>query len=77
MSGHDQSDASERPRGQQPQCRAQIQHGQERLRVSDAFGWGDIVQLAQTGRGADPFGERAEFVQLVRAAQNARGVNED
>ncbi|HEX7944674.1 MAG TPA: YfbK domain-containing protein, partial [Phenylobacterium sp.] len=46
-------------------------------RVGDGFGWSDIVQLAQTGRGADPFGERAEFVQLVRAAQDARGVNED
>ncbi len=46
-------------------------------RVSDAFGWRDIVQLAQTGRGADPYGERAEFVQLVRAAQEARGLNED
>jgi len=46
-------------------------------RVADAFGWSDIVQLAQTGRGADPFGERAEFVQLVRAAQDARSLNED
>jgi len=46
-------------------------------RVADGFGWNDIVQLAQTGRGADPFGERAEFVQLVRAAQDARGANED
>jgi len=41
-------------------------------RVSDAFGWDDIVTLAQGGRGADPFGERAEFVQLVRAAADAR-----
>ncbi|WP_293680578.1 VWA domain-containing protein [uncultured Phenylobacterium sp.] len=46
-------------------------------RVADGFGWNDIVHLAQTGRGADPFGERAEFVQLVRAAADARGVNED
>jgi Ca-activated chloride channel family protein len=45
-------------------------------RVSDAFGWNDIVGLAQAGRGADPFGERAEFVQLVRAAAEARAVSE-
>jgi len=41
-------------------------------RLSDAFGWRDIVSLAQGGRGDDPFGERAEFVQLVRAAADAR-----
>jgi Ca-activated chloride channel family protein len=45
-------------------------------RLSDGYGWGDIASLAQTGRGADPFGERAEFVQLVRAARDARSVNE-
>ncbi|MBL8772791.1 MAG: VWA domain-containing protein [Phenylobacterium sp.] len=45
-------------------------------RVSDAFGWDEVVRLAQTARGADPFGERAEFVQLARAAAEARGVNE-
>jgi Ca-activated chloride channel family protein len=45
-------------------------------RVADAFDWSDIVRLAQTGRGADPFGERAEFVQLVRAAQDARGISD-
>lgn len=37
-------------------------------RVSDSFGWNDILTLAQAGRGPDPFGERAEFVQLVRLA---------
>lgn len=45
-------------------------------RVSDAFGWNDVVALAQGARGADPFGERAEFVQLVRAAADARSVGE-
>jgi Ca-activated chloride channel family protein len=45
-------------------------------RVSDAFGWDDIVTLAQAGRGADPFGERAEFVQLVRAAADARAPSD-
>jgi len=45
-------------------------------RVPDAFGWSEIMTLAQAGRGADPFGERAEFVQLVRAAEGARSYND-
>lgn len=45
-------------------------------RVSDAFGWGDVVTLAQGARGADPYGERAEFVQLVRAAADVRTMGE-
>lgn len=45
-------------------------------RVSDAFGWNQILDLAQAGRGADPFGERAEFVQLVRAAGDARSPSD-
>ena len=32
------------------------------------FGWDRIVDLAQGARGDDPYGERAEFVQLARAA---------
>lgn len=46
-------------------------------RVSDAFGWNDILTLAQSGRGADPYGERAEFVQLVRLAGEARATGEN
>lgn len=45
-------------------------------RVSDAFGWTEILDLAQAGRGPDPFGERAEFVQLVRAAGDARSPSD-
>lgn len=46
-------------------------------RVADSFGWNDILTLAQAGRGADPFGERAEFVQLVRlAGGEARAQND-
>jgi len=45
-------------------------------RVTAAFGWNDIVTLAQAGRGDDPFGERAEFVQLVRAAADARSPSD-
>ena len=45
-------------------------------RVGDGFGWKEIGDLAQGARGQDPFGLRAEFVQLVRNAQDARSVNE-
>jgi Ca-activated chloride channel family protein len=34
------------------------------------YGWDRVLDLAQGARGADPYGERAEFVQLVRAAQS-------
>ncbi|MDP3174575.1 MAG: VWA domain-containing protein [Phenylobacterium sp.] len=44
--------------------------------VDERFGWPEIEALAQGARGGDPFGERAEFVQLVRAAGQARPVNE-
>ena len=44
--------------------------------VSDRFGWSEIGGLAQGARGDDPFGVRAEFVQLVRAARETRSVNE-
>jgi Ca-activated chloride channel family protein len=33
------------------------------------FGLGDIEQLARGARGADPRGERAEFLRLVGLAQ--------
>src|SRR5690606_394075 len=32
------------------------------------YGWDRILDQAQGARGDDPFGDRAEFVQLVRAA---------
>ena len=32
------------------------------------YGWNAILEQAQGARGEDPYGERAEFVQLVRAA---------
>ena len=44
--------------------------------VSDGFGWRQITSLAQGARGSDPFGIRAEFVQLVRAAGEGKSVNE-
>ena len=33
------------------------------------YGWTQVLDQAQGARGDDPYGERAEFVQLVRAAQ--------
>ncbi|HZP20223.1 MAG TPA: VWA domain-containing protein [Bauldia sp.] len=40
------------------------------------FTWDSVLKLAEGARGADPFGLRAEFVQLVRAAETARSLNE-
>jgi Ca-activated chloride channel family protein len=36
--------------------------------MSAGYGWDDILEQAQGARGEDPYGERADFVQLVRAA---------
>jgi Ca-activated chloride channel family protein len=36
------------------------------------YGWEPILALANGAKGADPFGWRSEFVQLVRAAQSAK-----
>jgi Ca-activated chloride channel family protein len=44
--------------------------------MAPSFGWDRIMGLAQGARGEDPFGIRAEFVQLVRAAETAKSVNE-
>jgi len=44
--------------------------------IGDAFGWPQVIDLAQGARGPDPYGLRAEFVQLARAAQDAKSVNE-
>lgn len=41
-------------------------------RLGGDFGWDDVVELAQGARGQDPFGVRAEFVQLARAAGEAQ-----
>jgi Ca-activated chloride channel family protein len=40
--------------------------------VSDAFSWDDTLTLAQGARGQDPFGNRAEFIGLVRSAKDLR-----
>ncbi|MDO9586905.1 MAG: DUF3520 domain-containing protein, partial [Brevundimonas sp.] len=37
--------------------------------LGDGFDWAAVLEQAQGARGDDPYGERAEFVQLVRAAR--------
>ena len=41
--------------------------------VDAGFDWGAITDLAQGARGEDPYGLRAEFVQLTRAAKDVKG----
>jgi Ca-activated chloride channel family protein len=48
---------------------AQLLRGDPYLK---AFGHDDIAALAQDARGDDPFGYRAEFVQLVRMSETAQ-----
>ncbi|MGI9408857.1 MAG: YfbK domain-containing protein, partial [Hyphomicrobiaceae bacterium] len=36
------------------------------------FGYDDVIALANSAKGADTFGIRAEFVNLVRLAKSAR-----
>ena len=44
--------------------------------LSPDFGWKAVGDLAQGARGSDPYGLRAEFVQLARAAGETKTVNE-
>ena len=37
-----------------------------------SFGYDDVIALAQGAKGSDPFGYRAEFVNLARLAKSAR-----
>ena len=37
-----------------------------------SYSYGDVAALAQTARGADPFGYRAEFLNLVRLAKSTQ-----
>jgi Ca-activated chloride channel family protein len=39
-----------------------------------AFTYDDVIALAQSAKGADPFGYRAEFINLVRIAKTAQGM---
>ena len=37
--------------------------------LGDGFDWNTVLEQAQGARGDDPYGERAEFVQMIRAAE--------
>jgi Ca-activated chloride channel family protein len=39
--------------------------------MPESYSYDDIIELAQSGKGADPFGYRAEFINLVRLAKSA------
>jgi Ca-activated chloride channel family protein len=39
-----------------------------------AFTYDDVIALAQASKGADPFGYRSEFINLVRIAKTAQGM---
>jgi len=39
--------------------------------IGEGFGYDQVVELAQSAKGEDPFGYRAEFVQLARSARTA------
>ncbi|NWG53793.1 MAG: VWA domain-containing protein, partial [Hydrogenophilaceae bacterium] len=42
--------------------------------LDQGYGWDDVISLAQSARGADEFGWRAEFIQLARAAATAQAA---
>ena len=44
-------------------------------RYIGAFGYDDVVRIAASARGDDPFGYRTEFLQLVRAAKTAASMH--
>ena len=36
-----------------------------------SYAYDDVIALAQSAKGNDPFGYRAEFINLVRLAKSA------
>ncbi len=44
-------------------------------RYTGAFGYDDVIALAQSARGTDEFGYRAEFINLVRLAKSAPALD--
>ena len=78
--GDDESQLIELPipavlseRGTEAQFAAAIAGFGQLLRGSDVLGvwsYDDAIALANANRGADPFGYRAEAVQLMRLAQS-------
>jgi Ca-activated chloride channel family protein len=42
--------------------------------LRSGYGYDDVINLAQSARGRDEFGWRAEFIQLARSAQSAAAL---
>jgi Ca-activated chloride channel family protein len=42
--------------------------------LRQGYGYNDVIALAQSARGSDEFGWRAEFIQLARAAESAAAL---
>ena len=40
--------------------------------IPKSFTYDDVIALAQGAKGSDPFGYRAEFINLVRLAKTAQ-----
>ncbi len=43
-------------------------------KYTGAYGYDEVIDLAQGAKGADPFGYRAEFINLVRLAKSAAAL---
>ena len=43
-------------------------------KYTGAYNYDDVIALAQSNRGQDPYGYRTEFVQLVRKAKTAAAM---
>lgn len=43
-------------------------------RYTGSYGWDDVIALAQSAKGADEFGYRAEFINLARLAKSASAL---
>ncbi len=43
-------------------------------RFTGTYGYDDVIKLAQGAKGDDPFGYRAEFINLVRLAKSAAAL---
>lgn len=59
---------------QEPRFAAAVAAFGQLLRGGDylkGFGYDDVIRLAEDAKGKDPFGYRAEFVNLARLAKNA------
>ncbi|MEM8743729.1 MAG: YfbK domain-containing protein, partial [Pseudomonadota bacterium] len=45
-------------------------------KYTGSYGYDDVIKLAQSAKGKDEFGYRAEFINLVRLAKSAPAMPE-